>query len=131
MIFLDSGSPSRDSLAPIVAEVVDEILESGDVVAPVDVLVALEILTPEQVDTWRTGGMPYLERGITAGLSRVARILRLLRERALELGLEPIPGKYLRRKKGSRTRLRFSKRGDAESEKAYSTHFVRRTETKL
>lgn len=114
-----------DPLLPLVAEVVADILAGGDVVAPLDVLARLEILDDDLVETWRRGGVPYLERGITRGLSRVARLLRLVREHSLALGLEPVPGKYLRRGKGPNRRLRFSKRGDPASELAYATHFVR------
>lgn len=115
-----------DPLLPLVAEVVTEILQNEDAITPVDVLVRLEIIDREQVESWRRGGLPYLERGITAGLSRVSRILRLLGEHSRAIGLEPVTGKYLRRGKGPNRRLRFSKRGDAESERAYATHFVRR-----
>jgi len=114
-----------DPLLPMVAEVVSEILESSKVVAPLDVLVRLEIVDPEQVEIWRRGGLPYLERGITTGLSRVGRVLRLIAEQARVLGLSPTRGKYQRRGKGEKRHLRFSKRGDAASEQAYSTHFVR------
>ncbi len=117
---------SLDPLTPLVAEVVSEILRSGDVVAPLDVLVRLELIGADQVEIWRRGGFPYLERAVTTGLSRVTRVLRLLQEHALTSGLEPVAGKYLRRGKGPHRRLRFSKRGDAESERAYATHFVRR-----
>src|SRR4051812_44138363 len=86
--------PRSDPLAPLVAEIVTEILKAGDVVAPIEVLVRLEIIEPEQVEAWRRGGLPYLERGIRAGLSRVARLLRLVAERCVALGLEPVPGKY-------------------------------------
>jgi hypothetical protein len=115
-----------DPLMPLVAEVVTEILAGGNVVAPLDVLVRLEIIEPDQVELWRRGGLPYLERGITTGLSRASRVLRLVSEHALALGLQPSPGKYLRRGKGANRRLRFSKRGDADSEQAYATHFIRR-----
>jgi len=110
---------------PLVSEVVAEILKAGNVVAPLDVLVRLEIVDPEQVETWRRGGLPYLERGITTGLSRVGRLLRLIGEHARTLGLEPTPGKYLRRGKGANRQLRFSKRGDSASELPYLTHYVR------
>lgn len=110
---------------PLVAEVVAEILETGEVVTPLDVLVRLEIIDPDQVEVWRRGGLPYLERGITSGLSRAARVLRLIGEHSLALGLRPVPGKYLRRGKGPNRRLRFSKRGDPGSEQAYATHYVR------
>lgn len=118
-------NPKLDSLTPVIAEVMSEILESASVVTPIEVLVRLEIIDPEQVEKWRKGQLPYLERGITAGLSRVARVLRLLSQHALSLGLVPTPGKYQRKGSGAKRRLRFSKRGDAESEQAYSTHFVR------
>jgi hypothetical protein len=122
---LISTQTKQDRLLPVVAEVVAEILASAPVVTPLDVLQRLEAIDPEQVDRWRKGQLPYLERGITAGLSRVARLLQLLREHALSLGLTPVPGKYTRKGSGPKRRLRFSKRGDAESEQAYSTHFVR------
>jgi hypothetical protein len=116
-----------DPLAGVIAEVVTDLLEAGDTVKPIDVLLALEVLDTDQVDAWRRGGVPYLERGITAGLARVARVLRLVREEALKRGLEPVPGKYRRSGKGPPRPLRFSKRGDDASEKAYGTHFVRRS----
>jgi hypothetical protein len=115
----------QDPLLIPVAEVVGEILKAGDVVAPLDVLVRLEMIDPERVELWRRGGLPYLERGITSGLARVARVVRLIAEHALSLGLAPTRGKYLRPGKGPNRRLRFSKRGDDPSEQAYSTHFVR------
>jgi hypothetical protein len=118
--------PRPDPLMPLVAEVVSEILAAGDVVAPLDVLVRLELVELDQVEIWRSGGLPYLERGITVGLSRVARFLRLLAEHSLALGLKPVAGKYVQRGKGPKRPLRFSKRGDPQSEKAYTTHFVRK-----
>lgn len=115
-----------DPLTPVVVEVIDEVLKSGDVVAPIDVLVRLEILTAEQCAAWRRGQLAYLERGITAGLSKVARILRILETEALARGLSPIAGKYQRSGKGPNRRLRFSKRGDAATEASYARHYVRR-----
>lgn len=118
-------SAPTDPLAPMVREVLDEILRSGDVVAPIDVLVRVEILTSEQCLAWRRGQLPYLERGITAGLTKVGRLLRTLEEAALAMGLVPSVGKYMRSGKGPKKRLRFSKRGDVASETAYARHFVR------
>jgi hypothetical protein len=120
------GNSRVDPLLGVVSGVVSEILASTDVVTPLDVLVRLEIVDAEQVELWRRGGLPYLERGVTSGLSRVARILRLIGEHCAAIGLEPAPIKYLRRGKGPNRRLRFSKRGDDETERAYATHFVRK-----
>jgi hypothetical protein len=119
-----------DPLSAPVSEVMSEILRQGDVVAPLDVLVRLELIDADQVALWRRGGLPYLERGITSGLARVARLLKLIHEQALALGLAPTRGKYLRPGKGPNRRLRFSKRGDEASELAYGTHFIRRAGTK-
>src|SRR5258706_16192122 len=118
-------TPRLDPLMPLVAEVIAEVLKTGGVVAPLDVLVRLEVVEPAQVELWRRGGLPYLERAIQSGLSRVARLLRLIAEHSVSLGLAPVPGKYRRPGSGAKRRLRFSKRGDPESEQAYTTHFVR------
>lgn len=118
--------PARvDPMTPLVVEVIDEILQAGDVVAPLDVLVRLEILTPDQCAEWRRGELPYLERGITAGLKKVGRLLRVLEVEALAKGLSPKVGKYLRSGKGRKRKLRFSKSGDAAAEAAYARHYVR------
>jgi hypothetical protein len=117
--------PEADALTLVVKEVIDEILSTSRELAPLDVLVALEIVDSERIELWRRGGLPYLERGIVSGLARVARILRIVQQQAEARGLEPKPVRYSKRGKGPRRALRFSKRGDAESERAYTTHFVK------
>lgn len=119
------ATAKSDPLAATVSQIVTELLERGDVVAPLDVLLALELVDEELLADWRRGGLPYLERGITKGLARTARVLRLLREEALSRGLTPRPGKYVRAGKGPKRPLRFSKTGDRESEAAYAVHFIR------
>jgi hypothetical protein len=115
-----------DPLTPIVVEVMTEILKSGDVIAPIDVLVRLEILTAEQCVAWPRESSRSSSAGINAGLNKVGRMLRVLDVEARALGLTPTTGKYVRSGKGPKQRLRFSKRGDAESEASYSRHYVRR-----
>lgn len=124
----DSDLPAdlhRDRFYPLVKEAVSVCLHAGNVVKPVEVLVMLEVITPEQLDQWRHGGIPYLERAMTAGLARVGRILRVLRAHALEVGLVAVPARYARKGKGGKGRLRFSKSGDAAAEAAYACHFER------
>ena len=125
---LDSGEPAeakQDPLIPVVTEVLEEILATEEVVTPIELLVRLEILTSEQVSAWRRGQLPYLERGITAGLHKVGRILRILASQAGAKGLIPTEGKYWRSGKGPKRRLRFTKRGDAADEAHYSRNYVR------
>jgi hypothetical protein len=104
--------------------VVAELLARGNVVAPVDVLVGMGLLRPEHLDNWRRGRVPYLERAINCNLTRLSRLLRILRFHAHDLNLKPSQTIYKRYGKGPKLRLRFSKTGEAGLEAAYTTHFV-------
>ena len=104
--------------------VVAELLARGNVVAPVDVLVGMGLLRPEHLDNWRRGRVPYLERVINCNLTRLSRLLRILRFHAHDLNLKPSQTIYKRYGKGPKPRLRFTKTGDAGLEAAYATHFV-------
>ena len=113
-----------DPLYPRIARAVDALLSSGNVVTPVDVLIGMGLLTREQLEDWRRGRMPYLERIIDCNLARLGRLLRILRFHAHDLNLEPSWTAYMRWGKGPKQRLRFSKSGDPKVEEAYATHFV-------
>jgi hypothetical protein len=93
-------------------------------VAPVDVLIGMGLLTREQLENWRRGRVPYLERVVNCNLTRLGRLLRILRFHAHDLNLEPSWTAYMRRGKGPTQRLRFTKTGDPKVEEAYATHFV-------
>lgn len=113
-----------DPLYPRIVRAVDTLLQSGNVVTPVDVLLGMELLTREQLEDWRRGRMPYLERIINCNLTRLGRLLRILRFHAHDLNLKPSWTAYMRWGKGPKQRLRFSKSGDPRVEEAYATHFV-------
>jgi len=113
-----------DALYPRIVRAVAAILESGKVVAPADVLVGMGLLAPAQLDDWRRGRIPHLERAIDCNLSRLGRLLRILRFHAHDLKLKPSVTAYMRVGKGPKQRLRFSKSGDVKLEEAYSTHFI-------
>jgi hypothetical protein len=115
-----------DPMFPRIERAVAEQLAEGNVVAPVDVLVGMGLLRTDHLEDWRRGRIAYLERVITCNLSRVSRILRIMRIHAHDLDLKPSFTVYNRHGKGPRQRLRFSKTGDANLESAYATHFVRR-----
>jgi hypothetical protein len=113
-----------DPLYPRIARAVSEILVQGKVVAPIDVLVRMDLLTPAQVVDWRRGRVPYLERVIQGNLTRLGRLLRILRMHAHELNLVPSQAAYVRHGGGRAQRLRFSKTGEPGVEEAYARHFV-------
>lgn len=113
-----------DPLYPRIVRAVDAILARGKVVAPVDVLIGMHVLTPERLEDWSRGRVPYLEKVIQSNLTRLSRLLRLLRFRAHDLKLVPTVAVYMRCGKGPKQRLRFTKTGNPRLEEAYASHFV-------
>jgi hypothetical protein len=114
----------EDALYPRIARAVEPLL-TRDVVAPVDVLIGMGLLAPAKLEDWRFGRVPYLEKVIDGNLAKLSRVLRILRFHAHDLNLVPSPTAYIRRGKGPRQRLRFTKTGDRGLEEAYSRHFLR------
>jgi hypothetical protein len=113
-----------DPMYPRVERAVAAILAMGTVVAPVDVLVGMGLLAPEKLEDWRRGRVQYLEAVIDCNLTRLSRLLRILRFHAHDLSLKPSWTAYVRWGKGPKQRLRFTKTGDEQIEKAYATHLV-------
>jgi hypothetical protein len=68
-----------DPLYPRIVRAVDAILANGKVVAHCDVLVGMGLLTAEKLGVWRRGEVPYLERVVAGNLTRLSRLLRILR----------------------------------------------------
>jgi hypothetical protein len=100
------------------------LLARHPVVAPVEVMVEMGVLERKQLEDWRLGRIPYLERAIKGSLPRLSRLLRVLRFHAHDLNLVPSVTMYPRWGKGPKQRLRFTKTGDKKLEEAYSRHFV-------
>jgi hypothetical protein len=94
------------------------------VVAPVEVFVRMQLLKAEDLENWRFGRVPCLERVIHCNLEKAERILRLLRLHAEARGLKPSRTFYRRWGKGPKQELRFSKFGVPRLEELYATHFV-------
>ncbi|MDH3460220.1 MAG: hypothetical protein OEM00_04455 [Burkholderiaceae bacterium] len=118
------ASYRTDPLYPRIKRAVNAVLANGKVVAPVDVLICMDLLAPDQLQKWRQGDVPYLERVITCNLARLARLLRVLRFHAHELNLTPSASVYMSHGRGAKRRLRFTKSGEVKLEEAYATHFV-------
>ena len=118
------ASYREDALYPRLVRAVDAILQRGKVVAPVDVLIHMGLLMPEHLEDWRRGRVPCLERVIDCNLTRLSRLLRILRFHAHDLNLVPSVTVYKRWGKGPKPRLCFTKTGDPKLEEAYARHFV-------
>ena len=114
-----------DKYYPKVVQAFETILATGDVVAPIDVFVHLGVLSKTDVEAWRFGRVPYLEKVIHCNLAKASRILRLLRLHAHDLNMPPSHTAYVKWGKGNRAPLRFSKTGEPKLEESYSRHFLR------
>lgn len=114
----------NDKLYPRVERAVEKILAKDKVVAPVDMLVQMRLLEPTHLEDWRRGRVPYLEKIIDANLTRLSRLLRILRFHTHDLKIVPSVTAYMRRGKGPKQRLRFTKTGDPKPGEAYARHFV-------
>ena len=114
----------EDPLYPRIVRTVATILQHGTVVAPVDVLVGMGLLASDHLEAWRRGRVPALEQVINCNLTRLSRLLRILRFHAHDLNLKPSVTVYRRWGKGPKQALRFTRSGDPKLEEAYARHFV-------
>lgn len=113
-----------DPMYSSIVRAVAAILAAGNVVTPVDVLIRMGWLAPDDLEAWRFGRVPYLERAIRCNLTRLSRFLRILGFHCHDLNLTASHTAYVKWGKGKRTPLRFTKTGDATLERIYGRHFV-------
>jgi hypothetical protein len=85
---------------PRIERVVADLLATGNVVAPVDVLIGMGLLRSDRLNDWRSGRVPCLERMIGCNLTRLSRLLRILRFHAHDLNLRPAATVYMRYGRG-------------------------------
>ena len=83
-----------DRYYPRIVRAVEAILAKGQVVAPADVFVQLDLLSAEDLEAWRFGRVPYLEKVIRCNLEKASRILRILRFHAHDLNMRPSQTHY-------------------------------------
>jgi hypothetical protein len=124
---ITSTNYQKDTLYPAVSRAIAEILQDGEVVTPVEVLLRLQRISQQQYDDWRFGRIAYLERAFLGSLGKAGRILRIVEFHSASLGLTPSRTEYRQWGKKGRNRrivLRFSKSGEPRLEAAYSTHFL-------
>lgn len=114
-----------DKYYPKIVKAVDDELKSQNFVAPIRVFLSMGLLEDQDIDNWRRGRVPYLERVVKCNLAKASRILRILRFHAHDLNLKPSVTVYRRKTTGGKIPLRFSKYGEKNIEEAYARHFVK------
>jgi hypothetical protein len=116
-------SYKSEPLYPKIARAAAVLLQRGKVVAPGGT--GGDGLADPQTTRGLANGQGALSGRVIAGnLTRLSRLLRVLRLHAHDLKLVPSVTAYMRWGKGPKQRLRFTKSGEPKIEEAYSRHFV-------
>jgi len=102
----------------------DTLIRDKGVASPVDVLMAIDILSKADYENWRFCRTDYLERVCKVNLRKLSLINHEIRVYAGRHNLKPSWTDYRKWGKGKNIRLRFSKSGDEQIERLYSTHYV-------
>ena len=92
--------------------------------SPVDVLMAIGVLSKENYENWRFGRVSYLERVCQVNLGKLSTINHEIRVFAQRSNLKPSWTLYKKWGKGKSIKLRFSKSGNENVERLYATHYV-------
>ncbi len=86
----------KDKYYSRVVRAVAKILLRSDVIAPVEVLLEMGNLNKKNLDAWRKGQVPYLERVFEGSLSKANRILRIIGFHVHDLNMVPKKTRHLR-----------------------------------
>ncbi len=114
----------KEKYYPKIVNAIETNIDSSNFVSPISVFEAIGLLKKKDIENWRKGQVPYLEKVIQCNLSKASRILRILSFVAHDYNLKRSVTVYKRQGKGRKELLQFSKTGDRNLEKAYSTHFI-------
>jgi len=115
---------NNQELEKKVKEIVNAIVYQKGFVCSVDVLIKLNYLTEKDYENWRFGRVAYLEKVCKTNLKKLSTINKAIKKTAEELNLKESWTGYNQYGKGVKCRLIFSKSGNKEIEKAYTTHYI-------
>jgi hypothetical protein len=107
-------------LAARVTSAAGEAVTAKGYATAIDVFLGVGWLTQDQLTAWKKGQIPYLERVVTANLSKISDAMKVFRVWAAHSNLKPSYTAYKHRS----VDLRFSKSGSPTIETAYRTHYV-------
>lgn len=110
----------KKSSSQKIATLAGNIVSRKGHVSVIDLFIEIGWLKPDKLNDWKLGKIPYLERIITANLSKISRAMKEFKSWAVHSNLKARFTVY----KHKNHRLRFSKTGELNIETAYSTHYV-------
>lgn len=115
---------NNSELEKKINSIVSEVVNQKGYISSIDILIRLGYLSQTDYENWRKGKIEYLEKACQVNLGKLTTINRILRQVSGKMKLEPSWTAYNKFGKGPKMRLRFSKSGEENIEKAYSTHYV-------
>jgi len=118
---------NRKQLQSKLSTVTSELLKEKGYISFVDVFIKLGYLDSKDYENWRMKRVPYLERAIKINLGKINFIMKTVRRNCLNGKLKPSWTGYKSWGKGRTIESRFSKTGEPNIEKAYATHFVKKS----
>ena len=107
-----------------VVDSAEKVLKEKGYVSSLDVLLGINYLTSVNIDDWKKGRIPYLERVVQANLNKISNAMKFFKQWAVRKGLKPSETKYLTKAQEGKRELQFSKSGNSKIELAYRTHYV-------
>lgn len=117
---------NRQDLEKKIRAVTTELLNEKDYICFADVFIKLGYLDQKDYEQWRFKKVPYLEKLIKVNLNKINFIMKTVQKNSKNGNLYPRFTEYKSwGKKGQKTTLRFSKSGEKNIEKLYSSHFVK------
>jgi hypothetical protein len=102
----------------------EQLIHEKGYVSSVDILMRMNFLSRKDYEDWRFGRVDYLEKVCKVNLKKLSTINKTIRRFSSEMDLKESYTAYNKYGKGKREKLRFSKSGDENIEKAYSTHYL-------
>jgi hypothetical protein len=115
---------AKKKLEHRVARAAQAALEDHKYVSCIDILLGVGWLEKQDLEDWRFGRVPFLERVVRSNLSKISKAMKIFRRWAHDRGLKPSETVYKKWGKGVKHHLRFSKYGAPEVETSYRAHYV-------
>ena len=115
---------NNTDLEKSIACIISELSDEKGYICSIDVLLGLKYLSKTDLEKWRNGQVEYLEKICQTNLSKLSAVNQIIRQVTKKMNLEPSFTVYNKYGKGPKQKLRFSKSGEFNIEKAYSTHFL-------
>ncbi len=111
----------KDKLYAKVVRATAVLLKDSDEISPVAILIQIGNLSPQSLDAWRHGRIPYLEKVFQGSLSKANRYLQIIGFHAHDLNMVPFHHTYCQI--GKKNKLRFTRSGSLDVENSYARRF--------